>query len=452
MNNYSSRNVAIIGAGPAGIFAAKELISKGHNVTLFNRDIKPGGLAEYGIYPTKHKMKDGLRKQFYAIIANEKVSYFGNVTIGESADLTIDEVRSLGFDATLVTIGAQGTNWLGIPGEDLIGSYHAKNIVYHYNQLPPFSTGKYHIGKKVAIIGVGNVMMDIAHYLITDKKVDVVTAIARRGPAEVKFTKKELEYIVKNLDMDDYLVEIEHATPLMNDLGQDPLESVKFIRAAYPNGEDTGSPTIFRIKFLASPVRLIGDENNHVIGMELEGNTLINSNGNIKARGTGNITFLDVDTVIFAVGDAIDQSFGLHYHKNEYITNPQPRFPIHGISYESYNPISQEVVPDVFLGGWARKSSDGLVGNARKDGENAAQAMDMYFQTLNNLSAYDQKTVENKILNKIKKMITKEDLNSLLLEEARIAVENGIPSYKFTSNEEMLEIIEHNRSLVKQPK
>ena len=71
---------------------------------------------------------------------------------------------------------------MGIPGEDLIGVYHAKDIVYHYNLLPPFSERTYQIGKRVAVIGVGNVMMDITHWLIEDQGVDEVIAVARRGP------------------------------------------------------------------------------------------------------------------------------------------------------------------------------------------------------------------------------------------------------------------------------
>ena len=82
MNIDISRCIAVIGAGPAGIFAAKELANNDRKVTLLNRDIKPGGLAEYGIYPTKYKIKEGLRKQFYSIIANENVSYFGNLVVG----------------------------------------------------------------------------------------------------------------------------------------------------------------------------------------------------------------------------------------------------------------------------------------------------------------------------------------------------------------------------------
>ena len=112
--------------------------------------------------------------------------------VGKHGDLTLDDLRHLGAEAILVTVGAQGTKWLGLPGEDLLGVYHAKDIVYHYNQLPPYTEQPFHIGRRVALVGAGNVMMDVAHWLIRDVKVDEVIAVVRRGPAEVKFSKKEM--------------------------------------------------------------------------------------------------------------------------------------------------------------------------------------------------------------------------------------------------------------------
>jgi len=178
-------NVAVIGAGPAGLFGARELAQAGAQVVLFNRDIKPGGLAEYGIYLDKYTMKNGLRKQFRQIMDLPNLDYCGNVAIGKDGDLTLDDLRALGFQAILVTAGAQGTKWLGLPGENLTGVYHAKDVVYHYNKLPPFSQRNFPFGKRSAIIGAGNVMVDIARYLITHQGMQEVTAVVRRGPAEV---------------------------------------------------------------------------------------------------------------------------------------------------------------------------------------------------------------------------------------------------------------------------
>jgi ferredoxin--NADP+ reductase len=148
------------------MFAARELARGGAKVVIFNRDVKPGGLAEYGIYPDKHAMKEGLRTQFRAVLDTPGLTYYGNITIGSQGDLTLDDLRACGFQAILVTVGAQGTKWLGLPGEDLIGVYHAKDLVYHYNLLPPFTQMPFHYGKRVAVVGAGNVMLDISRFFI----------------------------------------------------------------------------------------------------------------------------------------------------------------------------------------------------------------------------------------------------------------------------------------------
>ena len=192
--------VAVIGAGPAGLFASRKLAAGGARVILFNRDIKPGGLAEYGIYWDKYKMKQGLRNQFRQIMALPKIDYFGNVTVCCGGNIVLEDLLESGFQAVLVTTGAQGTKWLRLPGENFPGVYHAKNIVFHYNLLPPFSEKKYLLGKRVVVVGAGNVMMDVAHYLVRVCKVEEVVAVVRRGPADVKFTRKEMETVASNLD------------------------------------------------------------------------------------------------------------------------------------------------------------------------------------------------------------------------------------------------------------
>ena len=335
-NNYL---VAVVGAGPAGLYAAKQLVSEGAHVILFNRDVKPGGLAEYGIYFDKYKMKDGLRAQFRQILQLPEVEYFGNVMVGKTGDITLDELKQLGFQSILVTAGAQGTKWLGMPGEYLVGVYHSKDIVYHYNRLPPFSQKHFRIGKKVAIIGVGNVMLDIVHWLSHVKKVDEVIAIARRGPGEIKFTKVELGYVVAQIDREDLQREMERMTPLMCALGQDPSELPALVDALMEKSDPVHSPTRFKLMFCASPTRILGDTNGRVIGLELEDNTLVKQEqGEPKARGLGTHRTIDVDTVIFAIGDRVDESLGLPTGSNEFLKNPQPRFPIEGTSYEAYDP------------------------------------------------------------------------------------------------------------------
>src|SRR5512138_2014711 len=340
---------------------------------MFNRDIKPGGLAEYGIYPNKYTMKSGLRKQFRQVLEVPNLDYYGNITVGTQGDLTLDDLRALGFQAILVTVGAQGTKWLGLPGEALEGVYHAKDVVYYYNHLPPFSQKSFYFGKRCAVIGAGNVMLDITHFLAREKKVEEVIAVVRRGPAEVKFEKKEMEYVIDNLDVTALDAEIQRVAPIMQAVHQDPAAARATILEALPKALPKVSDTRFRFEFLASPVQMIGDESGKLKQVEIEDNLLVEANGDTKAKGTGNKRLLDVETVIFAIGDKVDDSFGLPVEWNEFVKSATPRFPIDGISYES-------PAEDVFVGGWSRQASTGLVGYARKDGTNASKAVWQYLQ------------------------------------------------------------------------
>jgi ferredoxin--NADP+ reductase len=443
INDQDSRYfVAIIGAGPAGLFAARELAGRGIQTFLFNRDIKPGGLAEYGIYPSKVRMKEGLRNQFRQILESDNIAYYGNLQVGTKGDLTLDDLRLLGFQALLVTVGAQSTKRLSIPGEDLRGVYHAKDIVYHYNGLPPFSELTLQIGKRVAVVGAGNVMMDITRWLIEEKGVDSVIAVARRGPAEVKFDRKELESIVGYLDRKALEQELQRVMPIMQEIGQDTDSFRAMIQDAAKKAAPVMRDASFSLRFLSSPEQILGDENGHVTGLQVEKNILLLSeDGLSRPRGTGLQDTIAVDTVIFAIGDVVDSSIGLPVENGEFAKNPQPRFPVEGISYEAFDPLAGQVIPDVFLSGWARRPSVGLVGSARKDGTNAAQSISQYLQTLLPSTQPVSRQLQERLRVLDQPVVDKEDLLRLEVVERERAREMNLPFYKFASNQEMLEAL-----------
>lgn len=436
--SYSSHLVAIVGAGPAGLFAARKLAEHGVRVVVFNRDVKPGGLAEYGIYPDKLKMKRALREQFKQILASPGIDYYGNVTVCSEGGVTLEVLLSI-FQAVLVTTGAQGTKWLRVPGETLPGVYHAKNLVYHYNRLPPFSQRNFIIGKRVAVVGGGNVMIDIARYLIRERKVEEVVAVIRRGPAEVKFSRKELETIAANLDLEAMHGEFARLEPTLKAVGQDG-ESIKqaFLSAraaALPPVSDTR----FRFEFLASPVRVLGDLINGVSALKVEENTLTQVDGQIKARGTSLTRQIEADTVIFAIGDTVERMFCLPVFGDVYATTPTPRFPVRGISFEACNPDMHQPIDGVFLAGWARQPSTGQVGYAKLDGEMAAEAILQYLQTRppvqdveNLLRQFDRRLEEIQ-----RPLVRKTDLAGLEKAEQAMAARLGMEDFKFPTNEEM---------------
>ena len=443
--------VAVVGAGPAGIYATDTLAKNGVYVFLFNRDIRPGGLAEYGIYPDKHRMKAGLRRTFRRIIEHPNVAYYGNVLVAREGDISLDALQALGMQAILVTVGAQGTKWLGIPGEDLIGVYHAKELVYHYNKLPPFSTKTFLIGERVALIGVGNVMVDVAHWLIEEKKVQEVIAVARRGPAEVKFDRDEFAAIAANLDLEALEAEIERVRPVMEAVGQDPEKAKAYILSALEKASPRTSDTRFRFRFLASPHRILGDHQRRVIGLEVEKTTLERKNGDTKARGVGTTEVLDVDTVIFCIGDQVDPGLGLPVQWGAYATAPEPRFPVKGESYEAYDPEAGRPIEGVFVAGWARRPSRGLVGVARKDGVQGAQAVLQYLATQPTLDQQEvdkrRHAVDQHLAQRNKPVVTKEDWLLLLEIEAQEAERRGVPEFKFATVEEMLAAIARAKEL-----
>jgi ferredoxin--NADP+ reductase len=436
---HSPYLVAAIGAGPAGLYAAHKLTDNGVRVVLFNRDIKPGGLAEYGIYPDKLKMKGGLRKQFNHFLSSPLLDYYGNTTVCAGGNLTIFDLMEAGFQALLITTGAQGTKWLGLDGEYLRGVYHAKDLVYHYNRLPPYAGKSYPIGQRVALIGVGNVMMDVAHWLIREVKVSEVIAIARRGPLEVKFGKEEAKIVAANFDLGSLEAEITHLAPLMASLGQDPAAAREIFTAPLAKALPKISDTRFRFEFLASPKRILG-ENGYVTGLELERNSLLPGGAEPHVKGLGTFHRLDVDAVVFCIGDTVDKNFCLPTRNNEYARVQTPRFPVDGISYEAFDPERNRPFENIFLAGWARHASTGLVGVARHDGENGAEAVLSYLRTLPPLAdaeatlrAFEQ---EFERFNPL--AICKEHLPALEATELAEAQKRGVEDFKFHTNDEML--------------
>ncbi len=441
--------VAVIGAGPAGLFASRLLASNDAQVILLNRDIIPGGLAEYGIYFDKYKMKEGLRRQFQQILENPGIDYYGNVSIGENSDLRLPELRAMGFQALLVTVGAQGTKWLGLPGENLSGVYHAKDLVFHYNLLPPFSTREYHVGRRVALVGAGNVMLDVAHWLISVQKVDEVVAVVRRGPNEVKFSKEELKNVIHNLDLGKLFSEIERTRPIAEAVGQNVDEAKEYILSALLKGLPSTSNTRFYLDFLASPSRILADDHGGVKGLEVEDTTLECVEGEVQAKRLGMRRILDVDTVIFCIGDKVDEPFGLPIRHNAFVKNPNPSFPVEGLSFEAYDPDLNRPISRVFLAGWSREASSGLVGVARKDGENGARAVLEYLLTQPRLVDPGSVLEEFKAkLNQLNKpIIQKPDLKKLAEAQEIEAEKSGLPAYKYATNDEMLEIMGYKRAV-----
>jgi len=436
--------IAIIGAGPAGLFGANSLVEQGARVVLLNRDIKPGGLAEYGIYYDKYSIKEGLRKQFRKILASPDITYYGNVRVAEDGDVTLAELRQMGFAAIIVAVGAQGTKWLGLPGEDLRGVYHSKPLMYHYNNLPPYSEQEFAIGKRVAVVGVGNVMADIAHWLTRDVRVDEIIGVVRRGPAEVKFTRQEMEYIAHNFDLEDLDAEIARVADRVRAVGQNPDEAKNFILSALSRKPlERVSETRIRFRFLSSPKRILGNAEGGVAGLEVDDTELVlQENGETRARRLDTQRVLDVDTVVFCIGDRVSNRFGLPVQWNEFVKSETPRYPVEGDSYEVYDPEANAPIEGIFVAGWARKASKGQVGLARKDAYNCAEAVMRYIGDLPGYDAGAAERLDARLAQLNKSLVRKDDWRRLETIEQQKAAELGVELFKFKNNAEMLAAME----------
>jgi ferredoxin--NADP+ reductase len=433
--------VAVIGAGPAGLFATRALAAAGCRVLLLNRDIKPGGLAEYGIFLDKYKMKNGLRRQFQKILSDPRVTYLGHVAVGPDGPLTVAELQRMGFDALVFSHGAQGTKYLGVEGERLPGVYHAKDLVYHYNRLPPFSERDFPMGRRVAIVGVGNVMVDIANYCAHYCDCDEIVAVARRGPFEKAYEDKEFEDVEDALDREAYRQEIERIRPRLAAAGQNPDDLLKAIAAKPQPDERTRARLGFR--FLASPKRVV-EENGRVVGLDVEETRLERKGDRINAVGTGEISRIPCDTVVFAVGDRVDERFGLPYKDGLYVTSPEAgQDP--GAAYQVWDPDTGQPLAGVFVVGWARRASDGVVGRARLDAETGIKRVVAWLASRPKRPAAEAERVLAAGIAALEKTavpyVTYQDVLRIEEEERARAAQAGVEEHKFKSDAEMLALL-----------
>ena len=452
MSAPTSHVIIVVGAGPAGMAVASSLAKAGHEIVILNRDIKFGGLAEYGIFPAKLKLRGGLKKQYWELLERPNVHYFGNVSIGNGKDLTVEEIRNLGASAIVFSIGAQGTKAIGVEGDSAKGVFHAKDVVYHFNRLPGFGDRPFEMGQHVAVIGAGDVMVDIAHWLVRYKKVERVTAIVRRGPVERKYNPKEIRMVCANMDVDGISKEVARIKDRLAAVGQNADDVLKGLTDEFTKCEPKVSETKMGFKFLASPKRILVDEHNRVRGLEMEDNKLDPKGEDTVAVGLKQYYEFPCDSVVFAVGDKVDETVGLPYKSGLFVTNPNKtgNDPDDAL-FQAYDETTGKIVEGVFLAGWARKASEGLVGIAKRDGDWCAEVVTKYLSTKTSSNHPDIKSV----LGKLVSILTAHkshpvDLAGLRTleasEKSHWSEKECIGEFKFTSNQEMLKLIERGKA------
>jgi ferredoxin--NADP+ reductase len=363
--------VAVVGSGPAGIYTAAALT--GHDeaaVDVIDRLPTPFGLVRYGVAPDHEKMKSvaaALRK----VLEHQRVRFLGNIELG--ADVSLQDLHRH-YDAIVVANGAAVDRRLGIGGEDLPGSFSATEFVSWYSGHPDAAVDKFTLtAEAVIVIGVGNVAIDVARVLLktagelrtTDipdhvlavlshSHVRDVTIIGRRGPAQAKFTTKELRELGELANVD---VVVRPEELALDEAGEAELAGNAVARRnlevlrAWSQRTPEGRPRRLHLRFLLRPVAICGDAG--VTGMEFARGRPDGAGG----ADTGESVRLPAEMVLRSVG---------------YRGVPIPGLPFddeRGVIPNAAGRVVRDgtVVPGEYVAGWIKRGPSGVIGTNKHD-------------------------------------------------------------------------------------
>jgi ferredoxin--NADP+ reductase len=447
--------VAVVGAGPAGFYAADALTKHDApvvSVDLFDRLPAPYGLVRYGVAPDHQKIKSVI-KAYEKIAMHPRVRFLGNVRVCEG-DLTVDDLLEH-YDQIVFTVGCETDRRLGVAGEDMIGSHAATSFVAWYNGHPSFVDYSVDLSaERAAVIGVGDVAMDLTRMLIqgtdelqktdvADEALDVfrtnrvreVLVIARRGPAEVSFATKELEDIAAlpgvdvRIDPADVAIAEAHARDL-DGLARRKLAYLASLAAERPTGNDK----VVRFLFFRSPTRILGED--RVTGLELEINRLEpGPDGRMQARGTGEHEQHALGLVFRSVGYRGVPLEGVPFDDRAgTIPNDQGRVLRDG------NPWAR-----VYCAGWIKRGATGVIGTNKSD---AAETVARMFEDLPTVwsgetnERRDPRAIDALLAAKGVRVVTFPEWKRLDSHEVREGERTGRIRRKLTRVEDMLDILD----------
>ena len=368
--------VAVVGSGPAGIYASDILIKSGQDVAidLYEKMPAPFGLIRYGVAPDHPRIK-GIIKSLHKVLDQPQIKLLGNVEIGK--DVTVEELRDY-YDAIIFATGATGDRDLNIPGIDLEGSRGAAEFVGFYDGNPNFQREWDLTAPHVAVIGVGNVALDVARILaktadelhVTEipdnvyeglgaNAADEVHIFGRRGPGNAKFTPLELKELDHSptieviVDPEDIIYD-EAAEQARRDSKTQDL--VCQTLEQYALREPKNAPHKLFIHFFEAPVEIVDDGTGKVAKLKTERQEYDGKGG---IRGTGKITEWDVQAVYRAVGYRSDEVKGVPFdHHSAVIPNDGGHV---------IDAATRDRVPGLYTTGWIKRGPVGLIGNTKSD-------------------------------------------------------------------------------------
>ena len=377
--------VAVIGAGPAGIYAAEALTRQDDvpvAVDLIDRLPTPFGLVRHGIAPDHPKMR-AIRDTLHRTLDDPQVRFVGNVDIG--VDISLEELRRH-VDAVVYTYGASLDRHLGIEGEDLPGSLAATELVAWYTGHPDADRARVEAAlagvRSVVVVGVGNVALDVGRVLartpaeleptempqhvldaLAAAPVEQITVLGRRGPAQATFTTQELRELGE-LDGATVLVdpadlELDPAAEELAATDRNVSRNLAVLRG-WTDHAATPGRTRLTLRFFRRPVRLLGTD--RVTAVEVE-RTAVDADG--RAMGTGELEVLPADLVVRSVG---------------YRGTPLPGLPVDErsgtVPHEAGRVLrGGRPSPGEYAAGWIKRGPSGVVGHNKHDARETVAAL-----------------------------------------------------------------------------
>jgi ferredoxin--NADP+ reductase len=457
----SPLRVAIIGAGPSGFYTAEHLFNQPDvvvEVDMFDRLPTPHGLVRGGVAPDHQKIKSVIAA-YDKTAAHPGFRFFGNVEFG--THLLLDDFRKL-YHQIVFTTGAQTDRRMGIPGEDLDGSHPATAFVAWYNGHPDFRDQQFDLAQeRVAVVGVGNVAVDVARILcrtpeelattdiadyalqaLRHSRVREVYMLGRRGPAQAAFTNPELKELGQLAGAEVWVppeeAQLDHLSQeeLVRKKDRATQRKVEMLQG-YSVCKPTGKTRRLIIRFLVSPVELIGDEAGRVVAMRLVKNELYATDaGTLRPRPTEVYEELPVGLVFRSVGYRGVPLAGVPFDERwGVILNRQGRV---------INPDTSQAIVGLYTAGWIKRGPTGVIGTNKPDALETVQCMMEDLQQENVLHPVHatSDTAEQYIRKHQPAYVSYDDwlhLNALEVARGKAA---DRPRVKFTRTDEMLAAIQ----------
>ncbi|MFQ5829673.1 MAG: FAD-dependent oxidoreductase [Candidatus Methylomirabilia bacterium] len=376
--------VAIIGSGPAGFYAAEHLLKRERlvvEVDMFDRLPTPYGLVRAGVAPDHQKIKF-VTTAFDKIAANPRVRFYGRVEFGK--DVTVTDLREH-YHQILYATGAETGRRMGIPGEDLEGSHSATEFVAWYNGHPDYQDCQFDLQQeRAAVVGVGNVAVDVARMLcrtpeelaatdisdhaleaLRQSRIKEVYMLGRRGPAQAAFTNPEIKELGELAGADISVlpeeVELDELSGAALERSQDRTTLKKLeILQGYARRRPSVKSRHLIVRFLVSPVELTGNEAGQVAVMRLTKNELhATPAGTLQPRPTDKVEELAVGLLFRSVGYRgvplpgvpFNESWGVILNEKGRVLDPDTRQPVVG----------------EYTAGWIKRGPTGVIGTNKPD-------------------------------------------------------------------------------------